>query len=89
MKFYKASDADDYTQISVNQHGAAIIETHDDDGGLLKRFRAGDSAIPAMIEDYAFFIWGLIELSTVIWGGIELHNVCDNMYKTDIWKFGN
>ncbi len=34
----------------------------DDDGGLLKRYRNGHSGIKAMIEDYAFFIWGLIEL---------------------------
>ncbi len=34
----------------------------DEDGGLLKRYRDSESGIPGMIEDYAFFIWGLIEL---------------------------
>jgi len=34
----------------------------DDDGVLLKRHRNGKSGINGMIEDYAFFIWGLIEL---------------------------
>jgi len=29
---------------------------------LLRRWRDGDAAIPAFLEDYSFFIWGLIEL---------------------------
>jgi uncharacterized protein len=32
------------------------------EGRLLRRYRAGDAAIPAFLEDYAFFIWGLIEI---------------------------
>ena len=30
--------------------------------GLLRRFRDGDAAIPAYAEDYAYLIWGLLEL---------------------------
>lgn len=32
------------------------------DGRLLARYRDGDSALPAYLEDYAFFVWGLLEL---------------------------
>ena len=32
------------------------------DGRLLRRYRDGDAAIPAYAEDYAFLIWGLLEL---------------------------
>jgi len=32
------------------------------DGRLLHRFRAGEGAIEATIDDYTFLIWGLIEL---------------------------
>jgi uncharacterized protein YyaL (SSP411 family) len=32
------------------------------DGRLLHRFRDGETAVMAMADDYAFFIWGLIEL---------------------------
>lgn len=32
------------------------------DGRLLARFRDGEAALPAYIDDYAFLIWGLIEL---------------------------
>jgi uncharacterized protein YyaL (SSP411 family) len=32
------------------------------DGRLLARYRNGDAAIPAFLEDYAFLVWGLLEL---------------------------
>lgn len=32
------------------------------EGRLLHRYRQGETAIPAYLEDYAFFIWGLLEL---------------------------
>lgn len=32
------------------------------DGRLLRRWRQGEAAIPAFLEDYAFFGWGLTEL---------------------------
>jgi len=33
-----------------------------EEGRLLHRYRDGDAAITAHLDDYAFFIWGLIEL---------------------------
>lgn len=33
-----------------------------EDGRLLARYRGGDAAFPGYIDDYAFLIWGLIEL---------------------------
>ncbi|HEY9161898.1 MAG TPA: thioredoxin domain-containing protein [Desulfomonilia bacterium] len=33
-----------------------------DDGGLFHRYCDGQTAIPGFLDDYAFFIWGLIEL---------------------------
>jgi len=34
----------------------------DGKGRLLRRFRRGEAAICGFLEDYAFFVWGLIEL---------------------------
>ena len=32
------------------------------DGSLLRRYRAGDAGIPAMLDDYAFFVQALLDL---------------------------
>jgi uncharacterized protein YyaL (SSP411 family) len=32
------------------------------EGRLLRRYRDGDASIPGFLEDYAFFIWGLLEM---------------------------
>jgi hypothetical protein len=40
-----------------------LLETlRDADGKLLHRYCDGEAAIPAFLDDYAFLIWGLIEL---------------------------
>jgi len=39
-----------------------LKEMHREDGRLLHRYRDGQSAILAHVDDYAFLIWGLLEL---------------------------
>jgi len=40
-----------------------LLDTMRTKGGrLLHRYRNGDAAIPGMLDDYAFLVWGLIEL---------------------------
>jgi len=50
------------------------------DGRLFHRYRDGESAVPGYVDDYAFLIWGLIELyeatfdSQYLQLGLELNN---------------
>lgn len=50
--------------ISAAENAVEFIMTRlvRNDGRLMARYRDGESAFPAYIDDYAFFIWGLIEL---------------------------
>jgi uncharacterized protein len=64
--FSKAAAAlqnEEYLQIA--REAAAFIFSHlvrKEDGRLLARFREGEAAFPAYVDDYAFMVWGLIEL---------------------------
>ncbi len=42
--------------------GFILDQMRKDDGGLYHRYREGEAALNGFIEDYAFMIWGLIEL---------------------------
>ncbi len=51
------------TYIKAAENAARFIETHLLEGDRLRhRYREGEAAIPGFLEDYAFFINGLIEL---------------------------
>ena len=62
-----------------------------DDGKLLKRFRGGVSGIDGMIEDYSFFIWGLIELyqSTFEYKYIEVATKLSDYQIENFWDIEN
>ena len=50
-------------------------------GRLLKRYRDGEAGLPAHLEDYAFMVWGLIDLYEATFSkpyleeAIELHEI--------------
>ncbi|AET67049.1 thioredoxin domain-containing protein [Desulfosporosinus orientis DSM 765] len=52
------------TYLEAGEKAADFILTHlrRVDGRLLARYREGDSAILGYLDDYSFFIWGLLEL---------------------------
>lgn len=61
----KAGNAfDNNAYVSAAQKAYTFIKENlfREDGTLLHRFRDGDSAIRAHADDYAFLIWGLLEL---------------------------
>jgi uncharacterized protein len=47
---------------AVRSAGFILNYMRKPDGRLLHRYRDGEAAIPAHLDDYAFLIWGLIEL---------------------------
>lgn len=51
-----------YIEISERAADFVLKKLIRDDGRLLSRYREGESAYAAVLEDYAFIIWGLIEL---------------------------
>ncbi len=61
-KAAQAFDEPAYAQ-AASQATDFILQTmRNDDGRLLHRYRDGEAAIPANIDDYAFLTWGLLEL---------------------------
>ncbi len=51
-----------YEDAAINAANFVLKNMRRSDGRLLHRFRDGESAILSHIDDYVFFIWGLLEL---------------------------
>ncbi len=51
-----------YAEYAKKAADFILEEMRTDDGGLYHRYYDGHRAIPGFLDDYAFFIWGLIEL---------------------------
>ena len=47
------------------------------DGSLLHRYREGDAAIPGNLDDYAFLVWGLLELYQTDFAPAHLKDALD------------
>ena len=51
-----------YAEAASNAAHFILQKMRNPDGSLLHRFRGGDAAIQANLDDYAFMVWGLLEL---------------------------
>ncbi len=51
-----------YAQEAGRAMGFILNRMRDSNGNLLHRFRDGLASLPATVDDYAFVIWGLLEL---------------------------
>ncbi len=51
-----------YVEAARRAADFVLRELRTEDGELLKRWRAGEAALPAVLDDYAFLVEGLIEL---------------------------
>ena len=52
----------EYADAATNAADFILAEMRDPSGGLYHRYRDGEAAVPAFLDDYAFLTWGLIEL---------------------------
>lgn len=55
-------DNSEYARAAQKAADFVLGTMKDASGRLLHRFRDGEAALPSHVDDYAFFIWGLIEL---------------------------
>ncbi|MFE5317294.1 thioredoxin domain-containing protein [Paenibacillus sp. NPDC056579] len=65
MALAKASKAlgnESYLQAAAKAAQFITINLRREDGRLLARYRDGEAAYPGYVDDYAFLVWGLIEL---------------------------
>src|ERR1035437_9854941 len=61
-KASRAFDEPDFAAAAVRAADFILGNMRRSDGRLLHRFRDGEATITAHLDDYAFLIWGLIEL---------------------------
>ncbi len=52
----------DYTYSAIKAMNFILHDLRDDGGRLIHRFRDGEAALTSSVDDYAFIIWGLLEL---------------------------
>ncbi|MHA2161345.1 MAG: thioredoxin domain-containing protein [Candidatus Thorarchaeota archaeon] len=55
-------DEPDYIEAAIRAMDFLLKTMDDKEGNLYHRYRDGDVAIPAFLDDYAFIVWGLLEL---------------------------
>ena len=55
-------DRPDWAEAAAEAARFVLARLRDKRGRLLHRYREGEAAVPGMLDDYAFLIWGLLEL---------------------------
>ncbi len=58
----QATGKTEYSEAAKRAAEFILTTLRTSDGRLLHRFREGDAALTAHVDDYAFFIWGLLDL---------------------------
>ena len=70
-------DNQEYKEAAIEATDFILNNLRDEDGGLLKHYRDGPSSQKGLIEDYSFFIWGLIEMYQLTFNPDYLENAIE------------
>jgi len=62
-----------------------------EDGKLLKRYRDGEAGLPAHLDDYAYLVWGFLELYETVFDPVYLKRAIDlnQMMLSEFWDDQN
>ena len=88
---YAGRVLEDETSLDAARRAASFIREHmqSDTGELWHRWRDGQAAIPGMLDDYAYLIWGLIELYQATFAAeylswaLQLNGVCTRKFRDE------
>ncbi|MCJ7716578.1 MAG: hypothetical protein MUO54_08665 [Anaerolineales bacterium] len=63
----------------------------DEKGKLLKRYRDGEAGLPAHLDDYAYLVWGYLELYEAVFDPVYLQRAVDlnQMMLSEFWDDQN
>ena len=61
-KAARALDEPEYAGAAQRAADFVLTRMRNDGGRLLKRYRQGEAGLPAHLDDYAFMVWGLLDL---------------------------
>ncbi len=73
-------DEPPYAEIAGQALNFILENMRKPDGRLLHRYRDGEATLPAYVDDYAFLIWGMLELYETtfevryLWTALDLNN---------------
>ncbi len=70
-------DEPKYADAAMRAVGFILTEMRREDGRILHRYREGHAAILANVDDYAFLIWGLLELYETVFDVKYLRTALD------------
>jgi uncharacterized protein YyaL (SSP411 family) len=76
----KVMNKQEYITAAARAAGFILQKLTNDKGRLLKRYRKGKAGLPAHIDDYAFMVWGLLELYQATF---EIHYLKDAITLND------
>jgi hypothetical protein len=75
-----------YAEAASKAAGFVLTHLRMPNGRLLKRYRLGEAGLPAHLDDYAFMVWGLLELyettfeTRYLLSALELQATMDELF---------